>query len=65
MTIDLNTILDLASKVISAASVITAVTPTPPQSSVWGRLYRCIETAALLIGHARPAPANNNNQHTP
>ena len=38
---------------VTIASAFCAATPTPPPSSLWGRAYRWIEAAALLVGRAK------------
>lgn len=42
--------------VISAASAITALTPTPKDDQFVGKLYRVLEMLALNIGKAKDKP---------
>lgn len=39
--------------VVAAASVITALTPTPDPASRLGKVYRVFEVAALVVGRAK------------
>ena len=39
--------------VISTASAICALTPTPDPATPRGKLYRVVEIAALLVGRAK------------
>jgi hypothetical protein len=43
--------------VISAASAITALTPTPKDDEVLGTIRRWLEVLALNVGHAKKPPA--------
>lgn len=43
----------LGAAVVTAASAFCAATPTPAPNTAWGRLYRGIEAAALLVGKAK------------
>lgn len=45
--------LNLVFSLVTAASAITAVTPTPHDDALLGRLYRLVELFALNIGHAK------------
>ncbi|MCP5433195.1 MAG: hypothetical protein H6923_07985 [Alphaproteobacteria bacterium] len=45
--------LNLAFAVVTAASAVTALTPTPADDRWVGRLYRVIEMLALNIGRAK------------
>lgn len=42
-----------AAIVIGVAKAITILTPTPDPSTTWGKVYRGIEVAALLVGKAK------------
>lgn len=44
--------------VISAASAVTALTPTSRDDQWIGRLYRILEVLALNIGKAKDLPPN-------
>ena len=50
--------LSALSGIVTAASAVTALTPTPRDDSVVGKIYRVIELLALNIGHAKDAPPN-------
>jgi|TARA_R110001599_G_scaffold192361_1_gene387621 hypothetical protein len=39
--------------IVMAASLITALTPTPADDAIVGKLYRIIEWCALVIGKAK------------
>jgi len=60
---ELETAAGVACSVVTLASAICAITPTPPPGSRWAGLYRLIEIAGLVVGHAKetgiapPAPA--------
>jgi hypothetical protein len=38
---------------VTAASLFTALTPTPDPSTTWGKVYRIIERVALLTAKAK------------
>ena len=39
--------------IVTAASALTALTPTPKDQKWAGRLYRLLEISALVIGRAK------------
>ena len=43
---------------VALASVVTAVTPTPRDDILVGKLYKIVEAFALNIGHAKETPPN-------
>ncbi|MDX5361865.1 MAG: hypothetical protein LPL00_10375 [Alphaproteobacteria bacterium] len=47
---------------VAAASAITALTPTPRDDEIAGKLYRIVEVLALNIGRAKDQPANRAGQ---
>ena len=49
----LNQYLEVALAIHAAASAIVALTPTPHDDKIVGKLYRLIEIAALVIGKAK------------
>ncbi|MCP1337268.1 hypothetical protein [Futiania mangrovi] len=49
---------------VSAASAITALTPTPRDDEIAGKLYRVLEVLALNIGRAKDQPANRAGEGT-
>ena len=57
----LPTWLSALSGVIAAASGIAALTPTPRDDSVIGKIYRVIDLLALNIGHAKEAPPKSQD----
>lgn len=50
----LNALLSL----VAAASAITALTPTPRDDNIVGRIYRVLEWLALNVGRAKELPPN-------
>jgi hypothetical protein len=49
----LNQYIEVALAVHAAASAICALTPTPKDDAVVRKLYKVIETLALVIGRAK------------
>ncbi|MBB4267741.1 hypothetical protein [Roseospira visakhapatnamensis] len=49
-------LLLIVTGLISVASAIAALTPTPTDDRLVGALRRIVEALALNVGHARPAP---------
>ena len=45
--------LNAALAAVTAASAITALTPTPKDDKLVGKAYRILEVIALNIGHAK------------
>ncbi len=50
----LNALLSL----MAAASAIAALTPTPRDDTIVGRIYKIIEWLAMNVGHAKEVPPN-------
>jgi len=48
-----NKYLEAALAIHAAASVITAMTPTPKDDMVLGKIYKIIEMIALVVGKAK------------
>jgi hypothetical protein len=48
-----NQYLEVALAIHAAASAIVALTPTPADDKIVGKLYKLIEIAALVIGRAK------------
>jgi len=46
-------VINIATAVVTGASIITAGTRTPSPTSIWGKLYKVIEFFALLFGKAK------------
>lgn len=55
-------LLDIAFAVISAASLIAALTPTPRDDLLFGKLYKLVDALALNVGHAKETPPNRGAQ---
>lgn len=49
----LNRYIEVALAVHAAASAICALTPTPKDDALLGKLYKIIETLALVVGKAK------------
>ena len=45
--------IEVALAIHAAASAITALTPTPKDDAVVGKLYKIIETLAMVVGKAK------------
>lgn len=50
---NLDKYIEAALAIHAAASVITALTPTPKDDNVLRKLYKVIETIALVVGKAK------------
>lgn len=50
---DINKYIELALAIHAAASIITSLTPTPRDDKFVGKLYKVIETLALVVGKAK------------
>ena len=48
-----NPYFSLIAAVVTAASTITAVTPTPNPDTFWGKAYKILDLLALNIGNAK------------
>lgn len=46
-------ILDMATKIVAAASAFAALTPTPSDDTFVGKLYKVVDWLALNIGKAK------------
>ena len=49
----ITTIFNYATAIISAASIIAAVTPTPKDDNSIAKIYRLLDLAAINIGKAK------------
>ena len=49
----INKYIEVALAIHAAASAICALTPTPKDDAVLGKLYKIIETLALVVGKAK------------
>ncbi|QIE57731.1 hypothetical protein G5B40_03055 [Pikeienuella piscinae] len=47
---------DVAFAIVAAASAIAAVTPTPRDDALLGKVYRILDTLALNVGYAKDRP---------
>jgi len=45
--------LDLITAIVTIASIITAITPTPKDNEWLAKAYKIIETMALVVGKAK------------
>lgn len=43
----------VATAVVTLASTICAITPTPKPGSIWSKVYRVIEFLAINVGKAK------------
>ena len=50
--------ITFAGGVVMLFGCIAAVTPTPRDDAVWGRLYRLVDLLALNFGRAKELPPN-------
>jgi len=50
---DFSKYVEAALAIHAAASVICALTPTPKDDAFLGKLYKVIETIALVVGKAK------------
>lgn len=48
-----NQYIEAALAIHAAASAICALTPTPKDDAILGKLYKVIETLALVVGRAK------------
>lgn len=49
----INKYIEVALAIHAAASAICALTPTPKDDALIGKLYKVIETLALVVGRAK------------
>jgi hypothetical protein len=49
----------VVASVVTTASAIAAITPTPKPGSRWAKLYKIIDFAALNIGKAKQTGVSN------
>jgi hypothetical protein len=49
----MDTVISYLTAIISAASIIAAVTPTPKDDSIVAKIYRLIDLLAVNIGKAK------------
>ncbi len=45
--------VQLGTAVVTLASAIAAVTPTPKEGSIWAKVYKVIDFLAINIGRAK------------
>lgn len=53
-------IFSIVTTAVSLASAIAAITETPADDTVVGKIYRIIDLFALNIGRAKHLPKNSN-----
>ena len=58
-------LLVVLTSIVTAASVIAAITPTPADDTAVGKLYKIIDTLALNFGRAKDLPAEPAEPTTP
>lgn len=51
-------LIGILTALVAAASAIAAVTPTPRDDEIVGKLYKIIDALALNVGKAKDKPAN-------
>lgn len=49
-------VLDAAFTIVAVASALAAVTPTPSDDGLAGRVYRILDILALNVGYAKDKP---------
>ncbi len=50
---DIQELISYLTAAITIASVVTAVTPTPKDDKVLGKVYKVIEALGLVVGKAK------------
>jgi hypothetical protein len=58
---DIVSVLSIGAGVVTTASAICAMTPTPDPNTLWGKVYRYVEMLGLVVGKAKQSglvPAN-------
>lgn len=45
--------INVITGIVTVASAITAITPTPKDDSFFGKFYKIIEVFALVVGRAK------------
>ena len=53
-------IFSIVTTAVSLASAIAAITETPADDTVVGKIYRILDLFAFNIGRAKQLPKNNN-----
>jgi len=53
-------IFSIVTATVSLASAIAAITETPADDTVVGKIYRILDLFAFNIGRAKQLPKNNN-----
>ena len=56
--------LAVATSVVAAASAVAALTPTPKDDAIIGKLYKIIDFLALNFGKAKDKPGEAKNTYT-
>ncbi len=52
-----NDIITALTSIVTGASAISALTPTPKDDSFWTKIKKCLNFFALNVGNARPLTA--------
>lgn len=50
---NIETVIAIVTAVVTLASLVASVTPTPKDNAVISKLYKVIDLLALNIGHAK------------
>ena len=50
---NIETVIAIVTAVVTLASLIASITPTPKDNAVIAKLYKVIDLLALNIGHAK------------
>ena len=50
---NIETVIAIVTAVVTLASLVASVTPTPKDNAVIAKLYKVIDLLALNIGHAK------------
>ena len=58
VTVVIERAVTFATALVTVASVVAAMTPTPRDDTVLGQLYKVLEILALNVGRAKDAPPN-------
>lgn len=58
-------LIEIAFSIISVASAIAALTPTPTDDNWVGKIYRIVDLFALNFGYAKDRPAKKGGRFVP
>jgi len=60
VTSPFGSIFSVVTTAVSLASAVAAITETPADDTVVGKIYRIIDLFALNVGRAKQMPRNNS-----